>query len=113
MIDIEHFHKKADGFKKTTEFKKVEVCKIVRDLNNPKSPFIVRELIKYMKTIINGNIFEACDITGEIRVNNLTLKDCTLLELWPTGIFRTDILIYDEIEKKIGFLSVENSFVKK
>lgn len=107
-IDFGSYYKNSDGFRRVIEFKNIEACKIINNKGNIDSmliPQMIKDLAKYLRDMIDGNIFDGCTTNGELNIKNLTFKDLTMLNIFPHGEYRIDLLFHDEIDDNVLTLS--------
>jgi hypothetical protein len=103
--------KNADGFQTILDFKRLDICKFLQNINNPLIPSLLKESLQFMKN--TGNIFDACDIIGQVDIKNLTLKDMKIIEIFPPGHYQVLVKIFDEKDDKIGYVTVLSKVDKK
>lgn len=112
-IDYKLFHKNSDGFRKILEFRNIEICKILRDVNAVVPYDIIKKVIDDVKNSMEGNLHEFCDIIGEVYVNNYTVIGLSSMEIIPAGDYCVKLLFHDEKDDKIGSSELSFRLLKK
>lgn len=103
-IDVQSFYKNSDGFKQILEFKNIEACNIIRSANFDSLliPQMIKDIATFLKKSINGNIFDVCDkVIGEIYFYNLSFNGLVMLNFFPSGEYKLNLLFHDGVDEKI------------
>lgn len=99
-VDYYNYRKNSDGYQKIIEFKQIEICKLVQNAASSSIP-MMKSLVDYIKKNSNGNFLEACDLVGISCMNNFTVANFQLMDLYPAGEYMTNMLYYDEDDENI------------
>lgn len=73
-----------------------------------RSNYMINMVINTVKSGTTAEIFHPCPFSGKFDLKNVTLKGEQLLSIYPTGTYRINLKIYDEIDDNI--LTVRVSF---
>lgn len=95
--------KTRDGFQKLLEFKNIEVCVLIKNIQKAPVPF-VGEILNYLKNggaFDEGNVLDICDIFGKIYFVNGTMEKFAALEMFPSADYLVGVHLYDKFDDKI------------
>lgn len=105
----------SDGFRTVLDIKNIEVCKIIKNLENSPIPF-VDTFINYLKSgkaFGGGNLMEFCDLKkGDIYFLNGTLDKFGAMEIFPEGFYVFSLLAFDNFDADILNMTFVVRFVK-
>lgn len=96
---------KYDGEKYRQIFKlsRVEWCAIMAGTTKPNQ--MVKLIFNTVKESI-PQLFHKCPFEGRFEVHNITMKNGKFLSIYPSGKYRMNIKLYDEIDDEIIFIKV-------
>lgn len=106
----------SDGFRTVLDIKNIEVCKIIKNLENAPIPFI-DTFLNYLKSgkafAGGGNVMEFCDLKkGDIYFLNGTLDRFGALEIFPEGFYDFSIHVFDNLDADILNMTFVSRLVK-
>lgn len=94
--------KNSDGYQTLFDFKEIEICKILNNAKKSPIPFF-GIVLEYMRNeaFSEGNIFDGCDIIGEIKFVNLTMAKLSQMDVFPEGDYFLKFHLFDEVDSNI------------
>lgn len=94
----------SDGYQTILEFKNIEICKLLKNLEAAPVPFIGKflEFLKSGSAFGSGNVMSMCDLTsGEMNFFNASLENFPAISLFPSGDYSLSVHFFDNVDDKI------------
>lgn len=105
----------SDGYRTVLNIKNIEICKIIKNLENAPIPFIDTFLnfLKSGKAFGSSNVMEFCDLKkGDIYFLNGTLDKFGTMEIFPEGFYVFNIQVFDYLDPDILNMTFVTRLVK-
>lgn len=90
-----------DNYRAVIDSPDLPVCKILKD--GKSNPFI-RSLIDALRPLA-PEILEICSRSGRLSAWNVTFHGSPILEIWPTGNYKTTLKFFDSMDDNIANIS--------
>lgn len=104
----------SDGYQTIMEFKEIEICKLLKNIDNAPIPFI-GNFMNYLKNgaFTEGNILDyRCGNIGELNFFNLSLLKFSPLDLFPEGDYILQFHVFDDFDSQIMNLTIFSHLTK-
>lgn len=115
LVSLLLHRKNLDGFQKVLDIQNVEVCKLLKSIQQSPIPF-VGEIMDYLKTggaFEKGNVLDFCDmVDGEINFFNGSLENFEIIEMFPAGSYLMKINFSDNFDDDVMRMSILSHFAR-
>lgn len=91
----------SDGYQKIIDLKDVEICKMIRNVEESPLKFVRDVMLYYEHSFAPvGNWLKFCELIGDIYYINGTYANLAAFELYPAGDYMSNYIFHDEIDSK-------------
>lgn len=84
-------------------FPKIQYCDIIGGMSTIP---LIAGLLNFTKSL-ERNIWNFCSGPGEFSVSNITLANSILIEVFPSGDYKTYFVVYDDKDRNIFNITFE------